>query len=258
MSNCYKNFPVIINYSNGTSDTIYSNTTSLSESLNIERSSSVGAKGSDVVFSKTVPKGQIDVDAYLMDDLNVYNQLRASNDQNIDISFGPYECPAPCIMSNMTINISVDNPITIKRTFDYFGEVTVGSSPTPSIPSLSPITAEKILFNGFTNIGGSSQINSITWSFTQTYDEYYLLGQRVPTIVFKEGQIALNIQGEGFTEPLVSTGCLVAPKAYNLSVYGCGGANLGTLTVNGYMQSRGSSVSSDSDETNSVSIIQYL
>ena len=134
----------------------------------------------------------------------------------------------------------------------------VGSSPTPSIPSLSPITAEKILFNGFTNIGGSSQINSITWSFTQTYDEYYLLGQRVPTIVFKEGQIALNIQGEGFTEPLVSTGCLVAPKAYNLSVYGCGGANLGTLTVNGYMQSRGSSVSSDSDETNSVSIIQYL
>ena len=44
MSNCYKNFPVIINYSNATSDTIYSNSTSLSENLNLETSSSIGAR----------------------------------------------------------------------------------------------------------------------------------------------------------------------------------------------------------------------
>ena len=69
-----------------------------------------------------------------MDDLNIYNQLKGSNDQNINVSFGPYSCPAPCIMSSMSINISIDNPITIKRTFDYFGEVTVGSSPTHQYP----------------------------------------------------------------------------------------------------------------------------
>ena len=42
MSNCYKNFPVVINYSDNTSDTIYSNSASIDENLNIEHAISWG------------------------------------------------------------------------------------------------------------------------------------------------------------------------------------------------------------------------
>ena len=57
MANCYKNFPVKVNYSNSTHDIIYGNSTSLSEDLQLEHAESLGAKGSNSVFTKTVPKG---------------------------------------------------------------------------------------------------------------------------------------------------------------------------------------------------------
>ena len=258
MSNCYKNFPVKINYSDSSVDTIYGNSSSLSENLNIEHAESIGVKGSSAVFTNSIPKGDLSVDSYLIDDLGVYNNLKGSNDQKLTINFGPYTCPSPCVMSSMSIDIRVGEPITIQRTFNYFGEVSTGESPVPTNPDLKPIVPENVSLSGFDALGGVENITSINWSFSQEYNEHYLLGNPTPIISFGQGQISLNIEGEGLTNPLVSENCISSPELYNITVSGCGGQSLGTLSVSGHMESRSSSVSSESDEVNSVSIIQYL
>jgi|TARA_Y100000289_G_scaffold19707_1_gene19022 hypothetical protein len=258
MSNCYKNFPVIVNYSNSTTDTIYSNSASLSENLNIEHAKSLGIKGSNAVFIKTLTQGELSVDSYLFDDLGIFHNLKGLNDQEITLQFGPYSCPAPCVLSSMSVNISVEEPITVSRSFNYFGGVTGTTSPTPTNPTLSPVIPENIVLNGFDNLGALDNITSITWTFSQSYQEYYLLGESVPKIAFTDGQITMNIDGEGIADPLITENCISEPNDYEIEVYGCGGDNLGSLSITGHLQARTSSVASDDDEQNSVSIIQYL
>ncbi len=118
MNNCYKNFPVKVNYSDSSTAVIYGNSTSLSENLELEHALSLGIKGSNSVFCGEVPKGNLTVQSYLVDDLNIYNNLKGSNDQSITIDFGPYHCPAPCVLNSMSISINVDDPITVNRNFN--------------------------------------------------------------------------------------------------------------------------------------------
>ena len=68
----------------------------------------------------------------------------------------------------------------------------------------------------------------------------------------------MDVQGEGISNALTNNNCAVPPRAYSIDVYDCSGNNAGSLSITGYTQTRTSSVSSDSDEQNSVSIIQYL
>jgi len=258
MSNCYKNFPIIVDYSDDTTDIIYSNSATLSENLNIQHAKSLGIKGSNAVFIKTLTQGELSVDSYLFDDLNIFNNLKGSNDQNITLQFGPYSCPAPCVLSSMSVNITVGEPITVNRSFNYFGGVLGTSSPLPTNPTLSPIIPENVVLNGFDSLGALDNITSISWTFSQSYEEYYLLGESIPKIVFTQGQITMNIDGEGIADPLITENCISEPNDYDIEVYSCGGDNLGSLSITGHLQTRTSSVSSDDDEKNSVSIIQYL
>lgn len=258
MSDCYKNFPVKIDYGDSTFDNIYGNDASLSENLNLEHSDSLGIKGANAVFNNSIPKGDISVTSYLVGDLDVFNKLKGSNSQNMRVHMGPYFCPAPCVMSSMSINISVDQPITVDRSFNYFGGVSKTSAPFPVETEINPIIAENVDLSGFDGLGGVENITSVSWSFSQSYSEHYLLGETSPIITFQRGQITLDVQGEGLTNPLTSASCVVPSRDYSITVSGCGGENLGTLYVTGYMQSRNSNVSSEQDESNSVSIIQYL
>lgn len=258
MSNCYKNFPVVINYSDNTSDTIYSNSASIDENLNIEHAQSLGVKGSNAVFTKTLTQGQLSMESYLLVGLSVFGKMRGANDQDISMQFGPYSCPAPCVLSSVSVNINVGQPITVNRSFAYFGGVTNVGNPTPTVPTIEPITPENITLNGFDQLGSVSNIQSITWSFTQSYDQHYLLGENVPKIVFTQGQIQMDVSAEGLSNALTAGNCMPAAKEYSVDVTDCDGNDLGALSINGHIQSRNSSVSADNDEQNSVSIIQYL
>jgi len=259
MSSCYKNFPIIVNYSAGSPDKIFSNSASLSENLDIQNAESLGAKGANTVFTKTLTQGDLSAESYLYNtDLSIFNNLKGENDQGITLQFGPYTCPAPCVLSSLSINISLGEPITVDRSFNYFGGITTAAAPTPTVPNLEPIIPENISLNGFDSLGSLSNIQSISWEFSQSYETYYLLGNAVPKIVFNNGQITMNVQGEGISNALTASNCAVPARTYSIDVYDCNGSNAGSLSILGYAQSRTSSVSSDNDEQNSVSIIQYL
>ena len=259
MSNCYKNFPILVNYSVGSPDSIYSNSASLSENLNIQSAESLGAKGATTVFTKTLTQGDISAESYLYDsDLSIFNNLKGKNDQDITLQFGPYSCPAPCVLSSLSININLGEPITVSRSFNYFGGLSGTTAPAPSIPDLHPIIPENISLNGFDALGDLTNIESISWQFSQSYETYYLLGESVPKIVFNDGEITMEVNGEGISNALTANNCAVPARAYSIDVHDCSGANVGSLSITGYTQSRSSSVSTDNDEQNSVSIIQYL
>ena len=62
-STCYKNFPVVISYEDGSQEKIYANSVSLSESVSLESSESLGAKGASAVFNTSAPQGSMSVQA---------------------------------------------------------------------------------------------------------------------------------------------------------------------------------------------------
>ena len=256
---CYKNFPIRVNYTAGSPDDIFSNNATLSENVNIQSTRSLGAKGATNVFTKTLTQGDLSAESYLYDaDLSIFNNLKGENDQGITLQFGPYTCPAPCVLSSLSININIGEPITVNRSFNYFGGVTTASAPAPTIPDLQPIIPENITLNGFEALGNLTNIESISWEFSQSYETYYLLGESVPKIVFDRGQITMNVQGEGISNALTVDNCVVPSASYSIEAFDCNNASAGSLSIVGYAQTRTSSVSSDDDEKNSVSIIQYL
>ena len=255
---CYKNFPVTVGGVN-----IYANSASLNEDLTIETAESYGIKGSRAVFNTQIPKGSLTIDSYVKESVSPFLALAGDNDQQLAVTFGKYTLPTPAILTSMSINVAVGSPVTLSMTIDYFGTATTGSTPAPASPTHTPLNVEGVTLNGFDQIGGSNNIQSVDFSFSQSYEEHTLLGQvgAAPIIIFSQGTMALDISSPDMTIGLVEEdkSCVIAPKSYSVSLSGCGGLDYGLINMPlGYMQTRSTSIDPSSPPSSSVSIIQYL
>ena len=260
MSTCYKNFPVVINYADGTNEVVYGNTINLSESVPLEHADSLGVKGSSTVFNTQASQGSISIDSYMTGDVSKSLSLIESNTQQLTINLGPYKTPSPCVLSSFSVNVVIGEPLVISREYQYHGSIITTSTPSVAAPTVVPIVPEGVSISGYSAIGGSNIITDISWSVSQSYQQFNLLGNVTPVMVYSQGEKTLDINGEGFTEDLMkssSAGCVVPPKNYSVIISGCG-QELGTLSISGYMSSRSSEISVGEVERNSVSIIQYL
>lgn len=65
MSTCYKDFSVVIEYSNGTSGVIHGATVSIDEGIELQTMESLGAKGESSVFNSSITQGSLTVDGLL-------------------------------------------------------------------------------------------------------------------------------------------------------------------------------------------------
>lgn len=261
MSNCYKNFPITISYESEPTENEYSASVNMSEKLELAHASQIGVKGSNAVYAKALPEGDLNVESYLLGDISVMDNLNASNSQVSSVSFGPYTMPAPALLSSMSVNISVGQPIKTSKTFQFFNGINSTTPPAPGTPDITPAIAENVTLDGFGDLGDLEKIKSITWSFSQEYEKYYLLGAISPTIVYSRGQISMTINGEGLPGELyrrTESDCLPDPESYSVNVFDCDGESLGSLSMEGYLQARTSSVEADGTEQNSLTIIQYL
>ena len=264
MANCYKNFPVIIEYSDGTSGTIYGSRVNIDEGLDLQTSESLGLKGSSVVFNSSLTKGSLSVEGLLVDasGLSGVIGLQGSNDQNIQIQAGPYILPKPCVMDSVALNIAVGEPVSCTRSFSFFGAISGGTAPAASPNNLTGIIPKNVTLSGYDSISGSNIINNVSWQVTQNYETINLLGDAKPTVIFRDGQIDLGIDGEGLTVPLTADGGVVCPvpaKNYAVSISGCDGVDTQTLPItSGYMSSRSLSIEPGRPQSSSVSIVQYL
>ena len=260
MATCYKNFPVEITYEDASTEQIYALSLSLGESVNIEHSASLGVKGSTAVFNRGAAQGSISVESYMDESLVKTLELLGNNYQGLTIKFGPYETPAPCVLSSLSVNMTLGEPLVLSREYLYYGSVITGSTPPSVTRQINPVVPEGISLSGYDAISGSNIITDVSWGLSQNYEEFNLLGDTTPVMVYSNGEKTMDINGEALTESLMTTpsaGCVVPPKAYAISLSGCG-KDLGTLHITGYMTSRASNVTPGEVENNVVSIIEYL
>jgi len=260
MSTCYKNFPVVITYQDGSTENVYANDVSLSETVSIESMDSLGGKGSTAAFNRQAPQGSISINSYMSSGILQSLDLLRENYQNISIKFGKYEAPTPCVLSSLSVAVAVGEPLTLSREYQYFGCVTTGAVPAVESPAINPVVPEGISISGYDGIGGSPVITDISWSVSQNYEQFNLLGSVTPVVVYKSAEKSMDINGETLTESLMQSstaGCVVPPKPYLITISGCG-TGLGSLGITGYMVSRSSSVAPGQVESNGVSIVEYL
>jgi len=260
MSTCYKNFPVVIDYPNSTTETIYANSLTLSESVAIENLAAIGAKGATTSYTKEVPQGSLSIESYLSSGSLQSLDLIRDNAQNLTIRAGRYIIPSPCVLSSMSISVNVGEPLILNRDYQYYGCVTTGEVSAISPDPIKPVVPEGISISGYTGIGGSNIVTNISWSVNQNYEQFNLLGNVTPVVVYAGAEKTMDIDGEGFTQALMESptaGCVVPAKPYEITISGCG-TGIGVLGITGYMTSRSSSVAAGEIESNGISIIQYL
>ena len=260
MDGCYKDFTVKLSQGE-TESSIYGNSVSIDEELGLQTAESLGAKGRSAVFNLGAPRGAMSIDSYITSNLTPFTDLEGTNDNEVGLQAGPYNLPKPCWMTSMSITITPGEPISCSRSFSYIGAITKTTAPTPSAEELSVAIPQTITIEGYDDISGSNNIKSASWSLNQTYNEVNLLGDPQPVIVYSQGEITLELEGENLTIPLTSgtdESCIVPPKNYSISITDCDGSGMGTLEAFGYMQSRGTSIGTDSPVSTSVSVVQYL
>ena len=263
---CYKDYTVDLEQG-GTKSSIHGNSVSISEELQLQTAESLGAKGRSSVFNLSPPRGTLTVESYINGSLTDFLNLEGSNDNEVSLQAGPYKLPKTCWMTSMSVSITPGEPLSCSRSFSYIGAIEKSTAPDPVASKASVAIPQTISIEGYEQISGSNNITSASWSLSQSYEEVTLLGDPEPIIVFSQGEITLELEGEQLTIELTEgedDSCVVAPKDYSIEIIGCAtdeypdGENLGTLEAYGYMQSRGTSISTDSPVTTSVSLIQYL
>jgi hypothetical protein len=261
MSQCNQDFTAKISYEGGAkSEIVQGDSISVSEGVNLQTSESMGIKGSSSVFNTSIPQGEIGLSSYLTGpDLGTLNDLNGNNDQSMSVKFGGYQTKGPAVLLSMSVNISVGEPISINRSFSYNDSLQSGKQPLPATNNPpKPAVAEDIDFNG--GFGTIKDISSATWEFSQSYESHQIIGQKEPITVYQGGQLKLTVNGSALPEPLVKDGasCVQKAETFSIDVKDCSGNSLGSLSIDGYMENRGTNVQSQSPQQGSLSIIQYL
>lgn len=261
MSQCNQDFSAKISYDGGAkSEIVQGDSINVSEGVNLQTAESMGVKGSSSVFNTSIPQGEIGLSSYLTGpDLGTINDLNGSNDQGMSLKFGSYETKGPVVLLSMSVNIAVGEPISINRSFSYNDSLQSGKQPLSATNDPpKPVVAEDIDFIG--GFGTIEDISSVTWEFSQSYQSHKVIGQKEPISVYQGGQLKLTVNGSALPEPLVKDGASCIQKAETFSIYvkDCSGNSLGSLSIDGYMENRGTSIQSQNPQEGSLSIIQYL
>ena len=270
MSTCYKDFSVVIEYSNGTSGVIHGATVSIDEGIELQTMESLGAKGESSVFNSSITQGSLTVDGLLTESgvfaRDEYGslQLQGSNDQNIQIKAGPYTLPKPCIMDSTSMNISVGSPVSFSQSFSFFGPISGGGTQEMGKDgTIGAVIPSNVSMSGYENIGGENVISNVSWGLSQDYETVNLLADPIPYVIFKGGQKTLSIDGYGLTMPLAAPEsgqvCVIPPKDYALSLSGCDWSGVQNFPItSGYMTQRSLSIQAGGEQETSVLIIEYL
>ena len=65
------------------------------------------------------------------------------------VQFGPYKPQGPTSLSSMPVNISIGEPISINRSFNYYDSIKKNATPLPATQNpQKPAEVENIAFNG--------------------------------------------------------------------------------------------------------------
>lgn len=245
MSLSFKNLKTVVN-----GQDYYAESVDISESISIETFSALGTKSS-YAFPSNKPEGTVNMTFYVTtgDELsNIENQYAKTD--FVSINVGPFQM-SHALLNSFSVQGEPSNMIKGSASFNYYGQMTSGSTPSKSTVSIVPAHGAASAGN-FSN-AGIDDILSFDYSFGQSHEVQYELGSNQPSkVIFNDANITLSVSALISDVDFAQTNltgtiglCGGEPgdigfskKNLSVSLNNLCEENVGSLNVNGYIEER--------------------
>ena len=187
MSVYYKNLKTTID-----GQDYYAESVSMSESIDIEYFSPLGTKSS-YTFPSNKPEGQVDMTFYLTTGSEISNiEDQYANTGFVALSVGPFSADN-ALLNSFSVQGSANNIIKASASYTYYGQMSSGSSPSKQSIEIKPAHGAAST-TSLLNIG-ISDIVEFDYSFSQSFEVKYSLGQNNPSrVIFNDGSKTLQVK----------------------------------------------------------------
>jgi len=240
MAILFENCPVTID---GTG--VYATSASLDQSIGTENLKVLGVSNISVVGNEA-PKGTFSAEFIIHDDQLINKMTGFKNDNSyFTCVAGPFTA-TNCLFTSFSLSAEPNNIITANFGADILGEITTGVAPAGSTEEVTGAHTSTMTSN-FSTVGYANQTFSFSYDLTQSYNLIYsLTGGFTPALKeVSDGEESVSVEGDNIAIALTGVnGIVCLDKIGDISLSfddGCGNGR-GSLTINGYINSRDVSI----------------
>lgn len=237
--------------------TIYASSASISESISPTTMESVGVMGASAAYNNAIPKGSVSFSYYEDGTFATFEALAKNNVAKV-LTVGPYTI-TNAFLNSLSFNGESNKPLTTDQSWDFYGTITEGAPPAAATPTIN--VYEVASLTNYDEAGGEIAF-SFAYGMTQSYEARNYLGNVNPVLVWKNGEVSLEIEGDKLTKSLLANStsvCLEGSKLLGLVLrQSCDHSTTISVDVDGYMTSRSMDVSAGDIARMNLSIIKYL
>ncbi len=245
----------------------YAQSVDLSESIEIEYFSALGTKNYSA-FPRGKPEGDISMQFYLTtgSEIEAIESGYASTGFS-KISIGPFSTDQ-ALLQSFSISSDHDSLITANASYSYYGQINSGVVPDKKTASIKP--AHGAASSGDLTGFGINRMLNFSYSFDQSFDVKYSLGSISPSKIVMNGAskrlsvsslisdldyektsltgasgLCAGEEGEGFQK-----------KSGYINLNNLCNNFVGSVSINGYMESRDFSSSPGSEVVESIRVTE--
>ena len=260
MNASFKNMVTSIN-----GQTYYAESVGLSEGIEIEYFAPMGTKNYSA-FARNRPEGSIDISFYITtgDEISAIESGYAETGFS-QIQIGPFST-SRALLNSFSVNSDASSIIRGSLSYQYFEQIESGEVPDQESATIIP--AHGASSSGHLNEFGASKILDFDYSFSQSFEVKYSLGNSEPSnISLSDATRSLNItnlisdvdyektnltgssglcydsEGDGFTK-----------RSGYIELNNLCQEYVGKLEITGYIESRNFSVEPGGELKESISI----
>lgn len=263
MSVHYKNLKTTID-----GQDYYAESVSMSESIDIEYFSPLGTKSS-YAFPSNKPKGQIDMTFYITTGSEISNiEDQYGTTGFVSLNAGPFSANN-ALLNSFSVQGSSNNIIKASASYTYYDQMFSGSTPSKQSVEIKPAHGAASIAS-LSNLGISG-ITEFDYSFSQSFDVKYSLGQSEPSrVIFNDGSKELQVKSLLSDVDFESTNltgseglCNQDPntdgfsvKNLNISLNNLCSENIGSLNISGYLSERSITADPGGEVIETVKVVE--
>lgn len=246
----------------------YAESVDLSESISIETFSALGTKGA-YAFPSNKPEGSMNMTFYLTTGTEISNiEDQYGKTGFVDLKVGPFEMDFG-LLNSFSVQADANSMIKGSVSYNYYGQMSSGSTPTKGTAEIVP--AHGAASSGDFSDIGISEILNFDYSFSQSHEVQYGLGNNAPSkVVFNEASKELSVSAivsdVDFSQTdLTGVNALCdgepgdagfTKKNISVTLNNLCQENVGSLSVSGYLSERSIGVEPGGEVVETVKVIE--
>ncbi|MFT6604341.1 MAG: hypothetical protein ACJARO_001860 [Bacteriovoracaceae bacterium] len=241
---------------------------SISESIDLEYFSALGTKSQGVIASAP-PEGTFSIDFYITTGNEISNIKNSYGSAAFsEVRAGPF-IMKKALLTSFSVNGDPSSIIKGSATYNYYGQMTSGGSPSKSDVTIIP--AHGASSSGQLDSLGVSRFLNFSYSFSQSFDvNYSISGEQPSKVVFNGGSQDLSLEvlmSDIDFDKTAMTGssglCLsqdgqtgLTARIAEVNLYNLCGNHVSDLPMSGYLTERSISTAPGSEVIESITITQ--